>query len=273
MKIKHLFIIGFLSLLTLSCEKDENDCIDTSLIDLEALVTFDYNPVCGCDGNTYSNEAAATYNGGVTSWTKGPCIEMTLSCDSATIFKVIIDPQCDLIVETLDGMQYEVNDVYGDISFIDGQHIAAYYTASTQLGSCSALSVIDITGFCNYHSCIPIVNLPLIISPGPGPFPYWDDDIHINSVWREEHCLNLNVTYSGGCETHLFRLVKQPVFCGTPPLPPPTFIFDHQGFDDACDALITTTISFDLTNALNLSDSSMTVINVSDHTNQFTIPL
>ncbi|WP_332912957.1 hypothetical protein [Algoriphagus boritolerans] len=53
------------------------NCIDPERI-TSGPCTMDYNPVCGCDGNTYGNACAADRSG-LKSWTSGACSKKRLT--------------------------------------------------------------------------------------------------------------------------------------------------------------------------------------------------
>jgi hypothetical protein len=71
------FYAGVTEWISGECETSAG-CIDPSLIDPEMACLEIWDPVCGCNGVTYSNECYAVNYGGVTSWTAGECDEASV---------------------------------------------------------------------------------------------------------------------------------------------------------------------------------------------------
>jgi hypothetical protein len=59
-------------LLLAACKTAQTDCINPAKINPEAICTMQFEPVCGCNNQTYSNACLAE-NAGVTAYTKGAC--------------------------------------------------------------------------------------------------------------------------------------------------------------------------------------------------------
>ena len=233
-----------------ACETPSDDCIDESLINLDGIVTMEYMPVCGCNDVTYPNPSTAQING-VTSWTNGSCDDLVNVCENGESAVVFIYGNTPMI-QLEDGLTFNPVVIPDDFILLAGQQLSIEYIILPEYIYPTQIEITCIEQI-GETNCTPL-------TMGTYDDDYLPaDEVGINSTTIEGDCLFISITHSGGCEDHIYELVEMPIFCGTPPIPPTMLQLRHDSNNDQCEALITSTISFDLSSLQIEGDNSIDI--------------
>ena len=80
------------------------------------------------------------------------------------------------------------------------------------------------------------------------------------TIWGD--CLMLKISYSGGCEKHIFNAYSEGAVLESFPLGA-NLIVNHNNPEDPCDSIVTEMLTFDLSN-LQVANDSITIIHIAN---------
>ncbi len=147
---------------------------------------------------------------------------------------------CGYIIELENGAKIQPLYYPEGFTFSQGQRVHVQYAELTNVvPSCDRGTPAEIV-FVEELDCAPFIALNFSDSDS-----LTRDPIKIHEAFVDGDCLQIKVSYSGGCKEHSINLVRiQPSETDTTNIP--TFEISHNANGDMCEAYFTKELRFDL---------------------------
>ena len=147
---------------------------------------------------------------------------------------------CRFVIELDNGNRIQPTHFPSGFSFAQGQRVLVEYIELPDvISTCDRGAASEIT-YIEELSCTPYINLN---------FQNYDslarDPVFIHEAFVDGDCLELKISYSGGCREHTINLARMNQWYASGP-EVPTFEIRHDANGDLCEAWFTKEIRFDL---------------------------
>ncbi len=165
--------------------------------------------------------------------------ELTFT-ETGTVVDYAGASSCRFVIELDNGNRIQPLYYPTGFTFSQGQRVLVEYTELTNIiPTCDRGAASDIA-YIEELSCAPYVDLY---------FNNYDslarDPVYIHEAFVDGNCLQIKLSYSGGCKEHTIDLARMhPWISGSSAIP--TFEIRHNGNGDLCEASFTKELRYDL---------------------------
>ncbi len=166
--------------------------------------------------------------------------EITLT-DTGTVINYAGAGDCNFVIELDNGNRIQPMFFPDGFVFSNGQRVLVEYKEMNNIVSSCDLGIASDITYVEELSCAPYIDLY---------FDNYDslarDPIYLHEAFVDGNCLQINLSYSGGCEDHTIDLaLMHPWIDGSTSIP--TFEIRHNANGDMCEASFTQVLRYDLT--------------------------